>query len=92
MKYKIIYTKSYIKRAVKFVKKYPQLIGQYEKTLKLLELNPLHPSLKLHKLSGSLSELFAVSVNVSFRITLELLISEKEIILVNIGIHDDVCK
>ncbi len=63
MKYKILYTKSYIKRAGGFVKKYPQLIGQYEKTLKLLELNPLHPSLKLHKLSGSLSELFAVSVN-----------------------------
>ncbi len=90
MKYKIIYTKSYIKRAGKFVKKYPQLMGQYEKTLKLLELNPFHPSLKLHGLSGRLSELFAVSINLSFRITLELLISEKEIILINIGIHDDV--
>ncbi len=92
MRYKIIYTRSYIKRAVKFVKKYPNLIGQYEKTLKLLELNPLHPSLKLHRLSGSLSELFAVSINLSFRITLELLITEKEIIPVNIGIHDNVYK
>jgi len=92
MKYKIIYTKSYIKRAGKFVKKYPQLIGQYEKTLKLLELNPFHPSLRLHRLSGRLSELFAVSINISFRITLELLISEKEIIPINIGIHDNVYK
>ena len=79
MKYKIIYTNGYIKRAGKFIKKYPQLIGQYEKTLKLLELNPFHPSLKLHGLSGKLSELFAVSINLSLRITLELLISEKEI-------------
>ncbi len=92
MKYKIIYTKSYIRRAGRFIKKYPQLIGQYEKTLKLLELNPFHPSLKLHRLSGRLNELFAVSINVSFRITLELLISEKEIIPVNIGIHDDIYK
>jgi len=90
MKYKIIYTKSYIKRAGKFVKKYPQLVGQYEKTLKLLELDPFHPSLKLHGLSGKLSELFTVSINLSFRITLELLISEKEIIPINVGIHDDI--
>ncbi len=92
MKYKIIYTKSYIRRAGRFIKKYPQLIGQYEKTLKLLELNPFHPFLKLHRLSGRLNELFAVSINVSFRMTLELLISEKEIIPVNIGIHDDIYK
>ena len=92
MKYKIFYTKSYIKRAGKFIKKYPQLMGQYEKTLKLLELNPFHPSLKLHGLSGKLSELFAVSINLSFRITLELLISEKEITPIDVGIHDDVYK
>ena len=92
MKYKIIYTRSYIKRAGKFVKKYPQLMGQYEKTLKLLELNPFHPSLKLHGLSGKLSELFAVSINLSFSISLELLISEKEIIPIDAGIHDDVYK
>jgi len=92
MKYKIIYTKSYIRRAGRFIKKYPQLMGQYEKTLKLLELNPFHPSLKLHRLSGRLNELFAVSINISFRMTLELLISEKEIIPVNIGIHDDIYK
>lgn len=92
MKYKIIYTKSYNRRAGKFIKKYPQLIGQYEKTLKLLELNPFHPSLKLHSLSGKLDELFAVSINLSFRIILELMISEKEIIPVDVGIHDNVYK
>lgn len=67
-------------------------MGQYEKTLKLLELNPLHLSPKLHGLSGKLNEIFAVSINVSFRITLELLISEKEITPIDIGIHDDVYK
>ena len=92
MKYKIIYAKSYIRRAEKFIKKYPELIGQYEKTIRLLELNPFHPSLRLHRLSGKLSELFAVSINISFRINLELLITKKEIILVSIGIHDNVYK
>jgi hypothetical protein len=34
---KLLYTESYIRRARKFIKKHPDLIGQYEKTLLLLE-------------------------------------------------------
>jgi mRNA-degrading endonuclease YafQ of YafQ-DinJ toxin-antitoxin module len=90
MTFRIIYTKSYIKRAGRFIKKHPDLLGQYEKTLKLLELNPSHPSLKLHELKGKLKGLHSVSINISYRITLELLISEKDIILVNVGPHDRV--
>jgi mRNA-degrading endonuclease YafQ of YafQ-DinJ toxin-antitoxin module len=90
MQFKIVYTQSYIRRASKFIRKHPQLIGQYAKTLKLLELNPFHPSLRFHKLSGKLSELYSVSINISYRITMEFVISEKTIIPVNIGSHDEV--
>lgn len=90
MNYKLIYTQSYNKRAAKFLKRHPELTGQYEKTLKLLELDPLHPSLRLHQLKGKLKELSAVSINVSYRITLEFIMVEKEIILVNVGHHDEV--
>jgi len=90
MKYKLIYTESYNKRASTFLKKHPDLLGQYEKTLKLLELNPYHPSLRLHALKGKLKGLFSVSINISFRITLEMLIIEREIILINVGHHGQV--
>ena len=90
MIYKLIYTNSYIKRASKFVKKHPDLISQYGKTLKLLEINPNHPSLRLHPLKGKLKDLHSVSINISYRITLEFFITEKEIILVNVGHHDEV--
>ncbi len=90
MKYKLIYTDSYMKRAKKFIKKHPDLISQYEKTLKILELNPYHPSLKIHKLIGNLKDLCSISINVSYRVTLELYIIDKEIILVNVGHHNDV--
>jgi len=90
MTYKLIYTNSYIKRASKFVKKQPDLISQYGKTLKLLEINPNHPSLRLHPLKGMLKDLHSVSINISYRITLEFFITEKEIILVNVGHHDEV--
>lgn len=90
MIYKLIYTDSYIKRAAKFVKKHPDLISQYEKSLRILETNPQHPSLRLHQLKGKLRELHSISINVTYRITLEFYITKKEIVLVNIGHHEDV--
>ena len=90
MTYTLIYTDSYIKRASKFVKKHPDLVSQYEKTLKLLEIDPTHPSLRLHPLKGKLKELHSVSINISYRITLEFILVNKEIILVNVGHHDEV--
>jgi mRNA-degrading endonuclease YafQ of YafQ-DinJ toxin-antitoxin module len=87
---KIIFTSSYEKRAIKFLKKHKDLIRQYEKILKLLELNPYHPSLRLHKLKGNLSEIHSVSINISYRITIDFIIEEDTIIPINIGTHDEV--
>lgn len=87
---KIIYTDSYIKMAKKFVKKHPELLSQYAKTLKLLELNPFHPSLRLHKLTGKLSELYSVSINMTYRISIDFIIDDKKIIPINVGKHDEV--
>lgn len=90
MTFKLIYTDSYIKRASKFAKQHPELLPQYEKTLKILELDPHHPSLRLHPLKGKLKDLYSVSINISYRITIEFLITGKEILLVNVGHHDEV--
>ncbi|HPQ54918.1 MAG TPA: type II toxin-antitoxin system mRNA interferase toxin, RelE/StbE family [Spirochaetota bacterium] len=86
----IIYTESYIKRARKFIRKHPDLVSQYEKTLKLLEVNPHHPSLRLHKLKGRLSELYSVSINISYRISIDFIIEKDRIILIDVGSHDEV--
>jgi mRNA-degrading endonuclease YafQ of YafQ-DinJ toxin-antitoxin module len=90
MSFRIIYTESYLKRVAKFIKRHPEILPQYEKTLKLLELNPSHPSLRLHRLSGPLGELHSVSINISYRITLEFLLEDGMIVLVNVGSHDEV--
>jgi mRNA-degrading endonuclease YafQ of YafQ-DinJ toxin-antitoxin module len=86
----ILYTESYLKRAGKFIKKHPDLISQYEKTLKILEINPYHPSLRLHKLQGKLSELYSVSINISYRMTIIFLIKDDKIIPIDLGSHDEV--
>lgn len=90
MSFRIVYTPSYNKRAGRFLKKHPGLLAQYEKTLKLLELDPFHPSLRLHQLKGALGELHSVSINLSYRITLELVIKDGKIIPIDVGSHDDV--
>ena len=90
MTYKLIFTEQYEKRLRKFIKKHPEILSQYEKTIRLLEADPHHPSLRLHRLSGKLSELHSVSINISYPITIELIITEKEIIPIQIGSHDEV--
>ena len=90
MTYRLVYPDSYIKRAKKFLRKHPEIHNQYRKTLELLELDPYHPSLRLHALEGRLKDLSSVSINMSYRIVLELEIRGKEIILINVGSHDQV--
>jgi mRNA-degrading endonuclease YafQ of YafQ-DinJ toxin-antitoxin module len=90
MAYTLVITDGYMRRAVRFLKRHPELRNPYAKTLGLLELNPHHPSLRLHALSGRLAGLHSVSINLSYRITLELIIQDQQIILINVGDHDTV--
>ena len=52
--------------------------------------NPAHPSLRLRASHGKFDCLRTVSINLSYRITLELLIHSQQIIPVNVGDHDAV--
>ena len=90
MSYRLIFTEQYTKRATYFLKRHPALRQHYLKTLQLLEANPAHPSLSLHPLRGKHDGLHSVSINLSYRITLELLIQDQQIIPVNVGGHDAV--
>ena len=90
MPHRLQFTESYLRIAVRFLRRHPELLGQYGKTLALLEANPHHPSLRLHALAGKRQGLHSVSINLSYRMTLELLINDRLIIPVNVGDHDAV--
>ena len=90
MPYSLIFTESYERIERRFLKRHPDLLDRYEKTLAVLELDPFHPSLRLHALTGRLTGLHAVSINLQYRITLELELRESEIILVSVGSHGEV--
>ncbi len=90
MAWQLVFTEQYNRRAARFLRRHPDAASLYAKTLKLLQANPHHPSLRLHALQGRLSGLHSVSINLSYRITLELLITKTEIVPINVGDHDEV--
>ncbi len=90
MKWQLVFTEQYTRRAARFLKRHPDSEGVYSKTISLLAANPHHPSLRLYALKGRLSGLHSVSITLTYRITLEMILTDKEIILINVGDHDDV--
>ena len=88
MPYKLLFTERYTRIAKRFLQRHPDMARAYVKTLALLEAKPQHPSLRLHALGGRLAGVHSVSINLSYRITLQLLITEQAIVPLNVGDHD----
>lgn len=90
MSYKIVFTERYTRIAARFLQRHPDMARAYVKTLALLEVSPQHPSLRLHALGGRLAGVHSVSINLPSRITIHLLITEREIVPLDLGDHDAV--
>jgi len=88
MVFQLVFTDRFRQIESRFLRRHPEVRRQYDKTLELLEANPFHPSLRLHPLKGRLAALHSVSINLSYRITLELLVEDERIIPVTVGSHD----
>ena len=87
MAYNLVITERFEEKLAKFLKKHPELNNQYWDTIALLEMNPHHNSLRLHKLVGKLKGLSSVSINDKYRITIEFIIDDKEIIPIDVSNH-----
>ena len=90
MKWALATTAFFDRRARKFLGRHPDLRARFAETLQRLCADPFDPGLRLHPLSGKLEGLHAVSLTYSYRITLTLKITEREILLIDIGSHDEV--
>ena len=86
----LAFTEQYNRQAARFLRKHFISRQDYLKTLQLLQANPSHPSLRLHALRGKFEGLHSVSIHLSHRIMLELIIQDQQIIPVNVGDHDAV--
>lgn len=90
MTWRLVFTDAYLAQAERFLRRHPDLAARYFKTVALLEANPHHPSLRLHALRGRLTGLHSISITLSYRLTIEMEIRDHEIILVNVGTHEEV--
>ncbi len=91
---KIAWTPKSLRAFKRLARKNPQLRPLILKTLKQLENNHFHPSLRTHKLTGDLSDTWSCSIGYQYRILFEFIkdpeTEENAILLLNIGSHDEV--
>jgi len=90
----LVWTPSFKRSYKQFSRQHPFLHNAVMVALKLMQMDPFYPSLKTHKLHGTLQGLFACSINYEIRIVFDLIertkIGDKDILLINIGTHEEV--
>ena len=64
---KLSFSSRFTKQLLNYCKKNEQLRQKFSKQIKLFENNPVHPSLKLHKLKGKRSTQFAIWIAPNIR-------------------------
>ena len=88
--YRLVWTDTFVRTAKRFLKARPWLRETVSGVLHRLERNPDDPALRLHPLHGALEGKQAVRLSYSERIVLRVVRREREIVLLDIGTHDEV--
>ncbi|MBV5279341.1 MAG: type II toxin-antitoxin system mRNA interferase toxin, RelE/StbE family [Campylobacteraceae bacterium] len=88
--YIIDQTELFERTAQKFFKKHRNLLPKFVEVIQMLQSDPFSPSLKTHKLKGELSKYHACRLTYEYRIIVTIVITEEQIILMDIGSHDEV--
>lgn len=88
--YSLVWSASFIRTAKRFLRRHPDLRGVFSDVVHRLERDPHDPELRLHPLQGKLAGKQAVRLTFSYRIVLTIEVVEREVILLDIGSHDEV--
>ena len=83
-------TDYFLRRARKFLRRHPDLRERFAQVVDDLKEDPFAPHLAYHHLGGKLKDVQAVSITYDYRIILTIVVTDKEIILLDIGSHDEV--
>jgi len=83
-------TKTFLATARKFFRRYPELMGEFAGLLEQLRQDPFAPRLRTHPLKGRHRGTHSVSLTYSFRPVVLVRITRKEVVLLDIGSHDEV--
>jgi mRNA-degrading endonuclease YafQ of YafQ-DinJ toxin-antitoxin module len=83
----LVTTNYFLRRARKFLQKHPDLRERFAQVVDDLKQDPFAPHLAYHHLGGKLKDVEAVSITYDYRIILTIAVTDKEIILLDIGSH-----
>lgn len=86
----ITFSPEVVKYVNEIKKKNPQLLKKVNKQLRLFKENPKHPSLRMHKLQGDLSNTWSITIERNIRMIYYF--SNNKIVFFLIGTHDEVYK
>lgn len=86
----LVWTAGFARSVEKFVKRHSELREKFAAVLRDLENDPFQLHLQYHGLGGKLKDVEAVSVTYKYRITLTVVMTEQEIVLLDIGGQDEV--
>jgi addiction module RelE/StbE family toxin len=90
----LVFASSFKRAFKKLIRRQPQLQEPIEECLALLAADPFNPLLQTHKLKGKLAGSWACSVGYDSRIVFNFVENlesgEEEILLIDIGTHDEV--
>ncbi len=75
----LVFTERYTHFAQRFLMRLPDVVCDHTKTLALLKAHAHHPALRVQPLGGRLAVVHSESINRSYRITLQLLVTEREV-------------
>jgi len=91
---RLVWGKTFARAYKRMLRKHPELDVTIEQTLQLLLDDPFHPSLETHKLKGKLAGAWACRAGYDLRIVFDFCAGdwpgEKDILLINMGSHDEV--
>ncbi len=89
-RFELVWTATFVRTARKFLRRHPELEGLFGDFLRQLETDPHVPRLRLHALQGKHQGQHAVSLTYEHRIVLILRLTAREIVLLDVGTHDEV--
>ena len=90
MSWSLARTPTFLATARKFFRRHPELTGEFAGLLEQLREDPFAPRLRTHPLKGRHKGTHSVSLTYSFRVVILVRITRKEVILLDIGSHDEV--
>ncbi len=85
---RVFTTRRFERRLVKFIKNHPEASDKVRLAMEHLVANPTAPSLKVHRLFGSLVGCLACNISYGYRLIFT--VDSESICFLDIGTHDDV--